>query len=846
MEQKFSLSPGYNFLVFILTWVIFSAAIAGESVGATESKPLAKKIVLFDLPSQTLKRGLVEFGLQANVNIIVSAELIPTLESTPVVGRYRLARALEIFLSNTPFIFQLIDESNTVTLELSAPGKQAEVESSAYGQNLVRERGVEDVLVVSARRREELPHDVPISLSVFSHDALDKRGAEDLIQLSTSLVNTTLVVARGSNSTLAAFVRGIGQDDPLAGFESGVGVYIDDVYLDRPQGAVLDIYEVERIEVLRGPQGTLYGRNTIGGAIKYITKRLADDPSLSVKASAGSYQQRDFVVSGSTPMMEGELKLGLSLGSFKHDGYGRNLTTGEDNYNKDILVGRVSLEYLPSDEVFIRITGDGSEDRSKPRSGHRFLLDEGEVELNNVYDTRSAGTQSSHPIHKNKASSQGAAAFVEWAISPRVDFESITAFRKYKSQSPLDFDSLEEAQFNVPVIYQHRQFSQEFKLDIHVDDFQAMIGAYYLDASAFNAFDVELGRVGVGLFTSGDVDTESWAVFSTLNFDLMDDFAVSLGARYTEENRHAVIVKDSFTPSPNETFVSPYFGGNDQGVERVFDGDGNEVIPRFTGERKDRDFSPRVSMSWRPNDSQHLYTSYSAGYRGGGFDPRGLYNVDTVREGFAPETVDAYELGLKSIYLDGALASNLAFFHSIYANVQVRSGLPTGEAGITNEGQGKIYGMEFDIAANLNDHLRTDFALGYLHARYDQFLGPNGTNIAADRSFRSAPRTTLSFSLSGNTSMGEGELSLWANLSYRSAVTLEEDPVAGLVQGGYTLFNGSIVWDSHVGDWQFSLHGHNLFNKEYKVAGYSFTGVGIGTAFYGDPRTLKLGLKRSF
>ena len=139
-------------------------------------------------------------------------------------------------------------------------------------------------IVVTARRREESLQDVPIAVTAFSGAQLEREGAIDITDIGDTTPNVTVETSRGTNSTLTAFIRGVGQQDPVAGFEQGVGLYLDDVYLNRPQGAVLDIYDVERIEVLRGPQGTLYGRNTIGGAVKYVTRRLSDDPKLSVRA----------------------------------------------------------------------------------------------------------------------------------------------------------------------------------------------------------------------------------------------------------------------------------------------------------------------------------------------------------------------------------------------------------------------------------------------------------------------------------------------------------------------------------------------------------------------------------
>jgi iron complex outermembrane receptor protein len=161
-----------------------------------------------------------------------------------------------------------------------------------------------DEIVVTARRREERLVDVPIAVSAYSASQLEQRGAPDITALQQTTPNLTLQVARGSNSTLIAFIRGVGQQDPLWGFEPGVGLYVDDVYIARPQGAVLDIYDIERIEILRGPQGTLYGRNTIGGAVKYVTAPIDDHARFNARVNLGTFEQMDGIVSGSTPVGE--------------------------------------------------------------------------------------------------------------------------------------------------------------------------------------------------------------------------------------------------------------------------------------------------------------------------------------------------------------------------------------------------------------------------------------------------------------------------------------------------------------------------------------------------------------
>ena len=228
-----------------------------------------------------------------------------------------------------------------------------------------------ETIIVTARRREELLQDVPGAVSAFSGAALEKAGIPDITGLADLVPNTTLKTSRATNTTLTAFIRGIGQQDPVAGYEQGVGIYLDDVYLARPQGALTDIYDLERIEVLRGPQGTLYGRNTIGGAVKYVTRKLSDKAELSVKGTFGSYKEHDLVVKGSTPITD-NFRIGATVASFNHNGFGKNVINGFDNYNKDVLAGRISAEFTPTTSLFIRVAADRTVDDSLPKQGYRL------------------------------------------------------------------------------------------------------------------------------------------------------------------------------------------------------------------------------------------------------------------------------------------------------------------------------------------------------------------------------------------------------------------------------------------------------------------------------------------
>jgi len=319
-----------------------------------------------------------------------------------------------------------------------------------------------DVIVVTARRREESLQDVPLSVTAVSGDQLEKMGALDITAVAAMAPNVTLEVSRATNTTLTAFIRGIGQQDPVPGFESGVGIYIDDVYLNRPQAAVLDVYDVDRIEVLRGPQGTLYGRNTIGGAIKYVTRRLGDEPELRVRASVGSYNQAELVVSGGVPLTD-TFRIGAAVARLTRDGFGENLYNGMDNYNKDVLAGRVSAEFEPNDQWFFRLAADAVEDNSNPRQGHRLIPSafSGAPVLDNVYDTR-AGLD----VVTQEVTGSGVSFLGEYHFNDQWTARNIIASRSDETTTPIDFDSLPTDDLDIPAIYENEQFSEEFQLQI--------------------------------------------------------------------------------------------------------------------------------------------------------------------------------------------------------------------------------------------------------------------------------------------------------------------------------------------------------------------------------------------
>jgi iron complex outermembrane receptor protein len=696
-------------------------------------------------------------------------------------------------------------------------------------------------VMVTARRREETLQDVPVSVTAITADQISKQGIPDITALATQLPNTTLKSSRATNSTLTAFIRGVGQADPLAGFESGVGIYLDDIYLARPQGAVTDIYDVERIEVLRGPQGTLYGRNTIGGAVKYVTRKLSNQLDVRLKGTLGSYRQADAQVTASTPLSD-TLRIGGAVARFKRDGFGTNLATGGENYDKDVKAARLSAEFTPTPELFIRVAGDITDDDSSPRNGHRLIVGRTSRApiLDNVFDTRANLRQALG--EDQEVRQHGVAATIEYTVSPTLLVKSITAQRQDKSIAPIDFDSLPVVDFEVPALYQNQQFSQEFQLTYTGDKIQGVAGIYYIDATAYNKFDTILaGAAPTSTFTSGDIGTKAWAVFFDGSYALTDALSLSLGGRYTVDKRTANIYRRI------------YFGlagTPEMGTPRAVLFRTDTFLPDL--EREDKKFTPRLALAYKIDAQHNLYGSYAQGFKGGGFDPR--LNVvgtriplATARAGYSPETIKTLELGLKSTYLNDRLLTNIALFHSDYKDVQIPGsiavdtngdGIDDSFAGVTtNAGKARIKGFELEATGRITPQFSISGMYSYIDAKYDEYIVA-GVNVAAQRVFQNTPRNSANLRGTYDIPLVTGRVALIGSVSYKGA-TNKFETTSILDQESYRLVDASVVWTSNDGKVRAAVHGRNLTDKHYKTAGYLFPTLGnegVVTAFYGNPR----------
>lgn len=717
---------------------------------------------------------------------------------------------------------------------------------------------------VTARRTVENMQQVPLAVTSLGAEDISDRGLETILEVQQFSPNTTLQESRATNSTLTAFIRGVGQEDPLWGYESGVGIYIDDVYIARPQGAVLDILNVQRVEVLRGPQGTLYGKNTVGGALKYVTQRMTGEAELATTVTAGTYGQRDLKLVGQVPVTD-NFYLGFGYANLNRDGFGKFLVSdlpGQDleNYNKDLQAYRITAEYTPADNVFIQFGYDKTEDTSNSKGGYRLLpsllTNEAPVP-DSIYDS-----YTSLPT-TNKVETEGMNLTVQWDVNNSTTLKSITSQRENYSPVNIDFDNTPLRIFDVPAIYEDEWFTQEFQLNYQADNFNVVSGLYYFDSESCGVFDAileelgqALGAPGLTREVSGCSNSKSTAVYADGTYRLNDQWSISGGIRYTKDEKDSVVrnglIFDTVYP---ESGWLPGYVRTAPSTPVVLDdsADWSKV-------------TPRVSVEYQASDDTMVYASYSEGFKSGTFNPR----ATTAEPAADPEDVESYEIGIKTD-LTSTFRLNAAAFMLDHKDRQYIAVIPDPDDNaalnqrLGNVGQSEARGLEFEFTWIAGQNLSLFGNVGLIDADFKNVFSfdadLNRIDISDDFVITNTPEQTINLGFSYDLPISTGDIVFTGNYSYRSEYSLTELGNI-LEQDGYGLVNLGVSWTSTDGKMSLGLHGKNLTNEEFLVGNYAFVGAadasepngyapGLGgdttlIGYYGAPRTISLSLGYRF
>lgn len=720
-------------------------------------------------------------------------------------------------------------------------------------------------IVVTARRTEENVQRVPAAISAFSEKTLDRIQATDTTGLQGAVPNLNVVQGRGSSNAANIFIRGIGQPDALQTFDPAVGVYVDDVYLSRIRGNQLDLLDVERVEVLRGPQGTLYGKNTIGGAIKFVTRKPGQEFRANGSIAVGSYNQFDLKGAVSGPLSD-TLSAGIAVMRAVRDGYVEDRNNSREYNDRDTVAGRAALAFTPSSSFRFDLAADYAHDDAKLNTGapinelvHLFTptvivpLEQDPEDYDFTVETTPGLPNSTKMTHWGLS---GTAAV---DLSDQLTLKSISAFRKLHSKDYIDIDATAAEVGDVLVDVHQKQLSQEVQLTYTGDRLTAVAGLYYLkedveshqeayaddlvNLTAFRGIlsDLLLGPTNFPTFLrtiDDDLTTHSYAAYANASYALTDALRLSGGLRWTREEKDYFRTTSTFSNSPLLTSVAP-----------------------FVFEAKDHwsDLSPMASIDYQFSPSTMAYLRYAKGFKSGGFNGRA--NEVGSATAYDPETADSIEAGLKTT-IARQLRFNVAVFHNNYKDFQARvSDLdestvpPTPLLSVLNAGKLRIRGAELEAAWTPTPELLIDTQIGYLDAEYKDFDDLRFTNFGGSRAFQEpafAPKWTMRFGAQYEFDLGgSGDITIGGQARYRSrhalsvdnTFTNSETEIEGLFQKGYWLADARIVWEDESNRFSVGLYGNNIFDKLYKTDGQEFSSIGnIRTVYFGAPRTFTLRL----
>jgi iron complex outermembrane recepter protein len=625
-------------------------------------------------------------------------------------------------------------------------------------------RFLEEV-IVTARKREEGSQDIPLAVTVFGQDELERRKVLTVLDLQSIVPNLVIDPINFQSGGAAVFVRGLGVQDIDRTFNPAVQLVIDGVtYGSSIANQLLNVIDVERLEVLRGPQGTLFGSNAIGGVINIARRQPSGEFGAELKGTFGSYDRRDVEGSIEAPLVEGLLAGRIFFSRLKNDGPFKNLFDGRTRGFEDKVLITPQLRFTPTDDFEAILSFDYYRDRSDwgyahNRSGPNDLLCLGILFFPGqplCDDPNRNITQFNQNTPTYLEVDTRAANLRLKHVSEQFVLESISGWSRTREDKLTDFDGIPQDLFASRQPVEEVYYSQEFRLSYDHSDrlnfLGGVFGAYndYQDgANSFHIFSL----LGFPPNTTEVVDkqqrTLSFGVFLTGNWQVTDTFGISAGGRFSYEEKD-FIYRNGYNQVGGGFFPdAPGF---------------DNVAP---GKKSWTQFTPRVALEYRLNPDVLLYLSYAQGFKSGGFNGRGN-SLDTIGP-YDPEIVDSYEAGMKSEWWDNRLRVNVAAFYSDFSDKQeeiIRTNPDTGATITTvdNAGKATMQGIEVEWLMVPLQGLSLSGSIGYLKAEYDRFEF-GGFDVSDFVKMRRAPK--WQYSLTGQYETHVGQAMVTGLVSYR-------------------------------------------------------------------------------
>ena len=683
-------------------------------------------------------------------------------------------------------------------------------------------------IIVTARKVPESLLKAPLSVTSVSGDTIRAAGLQSITDLTRMAPNVDVSGGIAGQLQGQISIRGISTLVRNIGLETGVGIFVDGVYIGRPENFAQHLLDVDRVEIARGPQATEYGKNTIAGVIQVQTTQPDAETGGQVRLDAGNYDYRraEAVLGG---RVSDQFSVRGAIAYAWQDGFYRHLSGGQDAGSTDMLTWRLSAKLSATDALSFLLRWDGLRDRGTPAFFQADSL-----------AGYPADFPSREPLHINNnrpnrlsRDSQGISLTAEWKMDA-LTVTSITAYRDSSYDASLD-DDQEQVDFVAVDDFSDDShfFSQELRVAGEAGRLRYLVGAFYFDQMVRTDRALGLGAdLGVPgqptLTTRGHVATQSGALFARLDYQLSDRLSASAGLRYTRERKRAHFVQN------DATGIFPFLGFPDL---------------TFDGRSTDDDFSPSASLSYEIAQGANLYARFARGFKSA------AYNVDIASslDGLTadPEKATSYEVGFKALLLDNRMRLNLAAFHTDHDRLQVSQVLGNGLA-LSNAGKARIEGIEGELALQLSPRLRLEGNAAVLDAKYKRFdncgvplsVGGGSTDCAGN-DLVLAPHFTAYGAAQYELPVSFGTLFARGDVDYRSSVYFEPTNSDAFKSGARTLVN--LRLGVRRDNWTLTAWVENITDATYKTYADDRSGIGIfRTAAYGAPRTYGVGLSSKF
>ena len=669
-----------------------------------------------------------------------------------------------------------------------------------------------DEVIVTARKKAESSQDVPITLNVYSGEALREKGITDFELVEENTPGFTLDILGGTRARPT--IRGIGSDETGPGGDPSTGVFVDGVYLGRSGQQAVEAYDLERVEVLKGPQGTLFGRNVVGGAVSFITAKPTDELDASFAITYGEFDTFNTEGFFNTPLTS-NLNARVAFSTKANDGFGLNNFTGNRLSDTNRQSGRIHLAYEPTDNLDFLLSADVTRDDTNGTVGNTHRLNGVDITNDDPF--------------RNNAEIDGFGERESWGVGLTTNIgigsatlTNITSYREIEEGFLDDIDGFNRIEnpeiVNVDLGFTDdaSQFTTETRLAGDIGNLGYVAGVYFSNEEGDGEVILRIDGTGAAnvteafdtdLFFTGAGDTNAFAVFGEVDYSLTDRFNLSGGLRYSRDTKD---------------FTGAFFvaGGAVQvRTESIEDVSFDEVTWRVSGD-------------YEVADDILLFGTISTGFKSGAF-PLIATAPNQFITPLDPETAINYEVGLKADLFGGRTRLNLSAFIQDFDNLQIISVSGGDEDAAFNVPSADINGIEIDTSTFLTDNFGFDFKYTYLDATYGD-LGPDNP-ISGAQVIRT-PKHDLSLSGRFSHDLGDkGSLLFVPQLSYRSQVFDDTDNNPEELRPARTIINGSIAWISPDETWEVGLFGRNITNENYfnRVANIPGT---AGQSTSGDPR----------